>query len=454
MSNPIVVGDRIFFGSGVSDLTCVNKADGKVRWLHSTTPWDAMTAEEKAQNKDKLESQIAQLEQFDTELVAMINAGVSPQGLTLAQQADLDKKLKAKSDFERTLHKTTFWSIDPKRYPPMTGNEVSSSNATPCSDGARVYWASGGGMKGPGASVVCCFDLDGKRLWTYHEAFGAAEHGLHTSPVLADGKLIYAAYKTLIAFDPPTGKILWRTPTAESGGASPQVVKVGNETAVYEAHNGRFVGLYRVSDGVRIASNDMGLFGDSTPINEGGVIYVADKFKRWADNNVAFSALQIPSAPGEKLELKQTFELDSDQVYVPMRGIAYFVASPLYVDGLVYSLDMSGGLSVIDVAAKAGVYHRWLDWYARYDRYLYGAVACPTLAGKNIFFVDDAGSTIIVTPGKEYKEVGRNIIENTFPASESGNPCRQEAFYSSPVFEGSSIYLKGEEYLYCIRETK
>ena len=465
MSNPILVGDKIFAGSGVSDLMCFNKADGKVRWLHSSTPWDAMTAEEKQQHKDALEAQITQLEQLDAEAVTLINAGVSPQGLNLAQQTELDKKLKAKFDFERGLHQA-FWKIDAKRYPPMTGNEVSSSNATPCSDGARVYWASGGGMKGSGASVVVCFDLDGKRLWTYHEPFGAAEHGLHTSPQVVDGKLIYAAYKTLIAFDAPTGKVLWKQPTAESGGASPQVVKIGNESAVYIKHNGRVVGLYRVSDGSRIAANDMGTFGDSTPIVENGVIYVSDKFKRWSDNNVAFSALQLPTAmppaaapaappaQGNKTELKQLFELDSDKVYVPSRGIFYFVASPLFVDGIVYSLDMSGGLSAVDAAGKTGLYHRWLDWYDRYDRYLYGAVASPTLAGKNIYFVDDAGYTIVMQPGKDYKEVARNVIENTFPASEAGNPCKQEAFYSSPVFEGASLYLKGEEYLYCIRETK
>ena len=44
MSQPIVVGDRIFFGSGISDLMCVNKADGKVLWIRSNTPWDALSA--------------------------------------------------------------------------------------------------------------------------------------------------------------------------------------------------------------------------------------------------------------------------------------------------------------------------------------------------------------------------------------------------------------------------
>ena len=59
--------------------------------------------------------------------------------------------------------------------------------------------ACGGGSKGPGANVVACFDLDGNRTWTYHEAFGAQEHGTHTSPFLQDGRLVFAAFDTLVA---------------------------------------------------------------------------------------------------------------------------------------------------------------------------------------------------------------------------------------------------------------
>ena len=35
-------------------------------------------------------------------------------------------------------------------------------------------------------------------------------------------------------------------------------------------------------------------------------------------------------------------------------------------------------------------------------------------------------------------------------AGAGGNPCRQECFYTSPYFEGKRMYLRGEEYLYCV----
>ena len=57
---------------------------------------------------------------------------------------------------------------------------------------------------------------------------------------------------------------------------------------------------------------------------------------------------------------------------------------------------------------------------------------------------------MLLEPGAEYKEIARNIIENQIPSA--WQDYKQESFYASPVFEGNALYLKGSEYLYCIRE--
>jgi hypothetical protein len=113
---------------------------------------------------------------------------------------------------------------------------------------------------------------------------------------------------------------------------------------------------------------------------------------------------------------------------------------------------MTGGFTAVDVQGQRGLYRRWLDGYNRYNRFLYGVVASPTLAGKHIYVVDDAGYTHLIQPGPQFKEVGRNVLENIFFSSQAGNPCRQEAFYTAPYFEGKAMYLRGEEYLYRIEE--
>lgn len=74
------------------------------------------------------------------------------------------------------------------------------------------------------------------------------------------------------------------------------------------------------------------------------------------------------------------------------------------------------------------------------------------LAGGRIYITDDAGCTHILQPGAKLKELRRNILENIHLSSHGRNPCKQESFYTSPWFEGRRMYLRGEEYLYCIRQ--
>jgi hypothetical protein len=113
---------------------------------------------------------------------------------------------------------------------------------------------------------------------------------------------------------------------------------------------------------------------------------------------------------------------------------------------------MTGGMIAIDMKAQKSLYRRWLDGYNRYNRYLYGVSASPALAGGHIYVADDAGYTHIIEPGPEFKEVGKNVVENLYLSGVGGNPCKQESFYTSPYFAGSAMYLRGEAYLYCIEE--
>ena len=171
MSQPILVGDRVYVGSGMTDLLCIDKQTGHIVWLRTNTPYDAMTDEQRAAVPaigEKVAPLAAKLAALNDEAVKAINVAVSAQGLSSDRKAELDKVLEARTKAERAVH-NAFEAIDRKKYPPMYENEVSSSNATPCSDGRYVYWACGGGMKGPGSHVIACFDLDGKRIWSWHD---------------------------------------------------------------------------------------------------------------------------------------------------------------------------------------------------------------------------------------------------------------------------------------------
>jgi outer membrane protein assembly factor BamB len=447
MSQPIVVDDRLFVGSGISDLLCLSKRDGRVLWLRTTTPYDALGPEERNAPavKEKIEPLLFRLSRQNDEAVAAINAAVSPHGLSSDEAAELDRTLKEKRATEAKIHKA-FEELDRKKYPPYSGNEVSSSNATPCSDGTRVYWACGGGLKGPGAQAIACFDLDGKRLWTAHEVLGSDEHGNHISPALVDGKLIYGAHTTLLALDARTGRTLWKIPCVMGTSHSPVVTRIGGTPVVITLKK-----VIRASDGAEICDHHLAVTGRLTTVVEDGVVYNPSRYRGWQDV-VGMAAVRLPPRATGKGSVQVIWDPPSGKdLSMPLRGSNSHIASPLVVDGILYAVDMSGGLTAVDLQGR-GLYRRWLDGYNRFNRFVYGVAASPTLAGKLIYVTDDAGYTHLLQPGPQFKEVGKNVLENIHFSGVGGNPCRQESFYTGPYFDGKAMYLRGEEYLYRIEE--
>ncbi len=455
MSQPIIVGDKIFIGSGISDLMCIDKKSGKVLWVRSNTPYDALTAKEKAaipEIAETIEPLAAKLNARNEEMVAAINAAVSPVGLSSPQQAAVDAVIKAKITAERAVH-DGFRAIDRKKFPPLYVNEVSSSNGTPCSDGKFVYWACGGGTAGVGAYVVTCFDLEGKRIWSrYDSSLGVMEHGNHSSLAFMHGKVILAANKSLTAYDAKTGAQLWRnTPSDWTNElcVTPVPSALGKSDIIIGNRN-----IHRASDGsVLCPAGDINEIFSSmlTPIVDRGVIYAPGQ-SRGEDKPMGFVAVELPASDSPGVKCQTLWAPDGKDVDMPERGRNFMIASPLNVQGLVYFVGMSGGLAVVDPANKQSVYRQWLDGYDRYNRSTYGICASPTMAGKsqNIYLTDDAGFTHIIRPGRTFTELGRNVLENIHESGAGGNPCRQESFYTSPAFEGQFMFLRGEEYLYCI----
>ncbi|MCW8133706.1 MAG: PQQ-binding-like beta-propeller repeat protein [Planctomycetota bacterium] len=456
ISQPIVVGERIFVGAAITDLMCIEKKTGKLLWVRTNSPYDALTPDERASvpgMAEKIEPLVKKLDAANEALVAAINANVSAQGMDGARQAEVDQKVKERDKTERAVHEA-FTAADKKRFPGLQLNEVSPANATPVSDGKHVWWACGGSMWSSGSYLLACYDLEGKRVWTkLDNSLGAAEHGNHVSPILADGKLIYSAHQTLIAYDPATGKEIWRNKTTETSkdwtntpGQAVPIVLGG--TNVLLAHKS----LYLASNGTAFSPSFVEtFFTAAAPIVENGVVYDTAIFKGHGKPH-SFVAVKLPPNTNGKAEV--LWAPEGSEVSLPIRGFAYQIASCLYVDGLVYAIDMTGGLTVLDPANKKCAYKRWMDGYNRYTRFCFGYSASPTMAGKekHIYLIDDAGYTHVIAPGPAYKEVARNVLENIHQSGHGGNPCRQESFYTSPVFEGSRMYLHGEEYLYCIGE--
>lgn len=121
------------------------------------------------------------------------------------------------------------WSL---RYP-ATGrlDYGNSPRATPLIHGEHVY------LQGAFGHLHCAQLSDGKIVWKkqLREEFGAREElvwGASSSPLIVDDKLIVnpgGPQASLVALNPLTGEVLWKTPGAPPGFASLIVAPIGQQ---------------------------------------------------------------------------------------------------------------------------------------------------------------------------------------------------------------------------------
>ena len=298
--------------------------------------------------------------------------------------------------------------VKEKRQP--SGEGCGYSAATPVTDGASVYMCHGTG-------IVAAFGLDGKRTWVrYIDAPQATEHGRSASPVLADGKLV-VSLGGLIAMDPATGKTLWEARKAKPAYGTPAVTKVG-EVTVLVTPNGDIV---RASDGQVLASKlPASRYG--SPVVHAGVVYIAD-------NTTA--ALRLPDKAGETLSPVKLWENED------LEG--EFFASPVLHEGLLYCLSNEGTLYALDAATGKVAGEQKLELPSAGSppgmptANLY---ASPALVGKWLVVANDIGGSLVLSPGKECRQVARNYID-----AGSG---------ACPVPAGKVLLLRGGKWLYAI----
>jgi len=84
-----------------------------------------------------------------------------------------------------------------------------------------------------------------------------------------------------------------------------------------------------------------------------------------------------------------------------------------------------------------------------------GIGASPCFAGKYLYLMDNAGCVLVLEPGREYKLVAKNSLDHVMEAGweeKHWNAQYHEVTLSTPVFEETRIYIRGEQFLYCIGE--
>ena len=440
VGSPILVGDKLFVPAEASALLCASAVDGKVLWARSCTYADAATPEERQTNADVF----AEVEPLATRVRESLQAYCDAPGKYVA-----DAKSRAERIADERKINTLMKKVDPVKYGGQSNGEAGESAPTPVSDGRHVYVLYGSGL-------VACYDLEGNRTWATVIGTRHNEHGYCASPCLVDGKVIIKAssYLGAVALDGKTGAVVTPVPLWKSKGlammSSPLPVTAGGEKLVVQS----FGVITRAKDGKILEQTFTPPYyniGDYvSPTVEGRVICSSLLGK---GGGMRFVFQTLPDTIGDPLVMADAKECEYDVRAFPCWFSYDHCASPLLYQGLAYAVSVDGVLTVMDAATGKVVYQKMLDlsplMYHNGPIVRAGCSSSPTLGGKYIYIWDDQGATVVIEPGRTFKQVARNRIEQLWFRY---GPERNECTISNPVFRGHKLFYRGEVNLYCIGE--
>ena len=401
VSHPVLLGHRVFTCAEPCTLLCLNRDDGKILWQKNSS-YSELEIEPDVRQRLKVElaemavlnkKQSAVQREMDQLHRALINGRV--------EKTEIDKKLqpfrKQIDEFNKEKQKRT---LAVRYTQPGTHPTAGYSAPTPVTNGKHVFVAFGNGL-------VACYDLDGNRKWLKLIEHSNAAYAHSGSPILVGDKLLIH-FTDLVALDTKTGDESWRLKLATSHG-TPLATRVGDVDVVLTP-NGAMV---RARDG-KLLADRLGSCGANSPVLDDGVMY----YVRGPAN-----AIRLPKSVAEPVKVEVLWKGN-------VKGGGYWFSSPVVDKGMLYAANDQGILTVLEAATGKVVYEQRLNL---------GGTTYPSisLAGNRIYVSSDNGATVVLQPGREYKELARNKLE---------------PFRSSLVFDGKRVYVRTEKHLYCIGE--
>jgi outer membrane protein assembly factor BamB len=331
------------------------------------------------------------------------------------------------------LHNVPLFHLDS---PEPLGNNVNCYAApSPAIEPGRVYAHFGS------AGTACLDASSGEVLWKRNDLPCRHYRGASSSVVPFENLVILtldgADYQYVVALDKGTGETVWKTdrdvewndenitdgeyakyadlakdgdfrkahstPLVVDVGGRPQLVSGGAKaTFGYDPSTGRE--LWRVQyDDWSVAPR---------PLYENGVAYIV-------------TGLMHP----ELWAVKTDGTGDVTDTHVPWRlktSVAK-TASPILVDGLIYMVSDDGVASCVEAASGDVVWKKRIG-----GRY----ASSPIVADGRVYFCNQDGLTTVIEPGREYKLLAANTLD--------------DGFMASPAVAGNALYLRTKSHLYRI----
>lgn len=271
----------------------------------------------------------------------------------------------------------------------------SHASPTPISDGKVIYVHFG-------THGTACLSLDGKVLWKTNELKYQMQHGNGGSPIIVDDKLVIICdgrgSNFIVALDRNTGKIVWKTERNVNGRkkfsfGTPLLITVNGKKQIV-APGTDVISGHSPEDGKEIWHLDYtGYSVIPRPIYSHGLIFVTTSYDRP-------SLLAI--RPDGKGDVTDTHLAWSNKSQIP------HTPSLLVVGDNLYTISDKGIAQCFD--AKTGK----LIWKERVGG---NFSASPLHANGKIYFQSEEGETTVIKAGKNYKELGRNHLDERTLAS-------------------------------------
>lgn len=276
-----------------------------------------------------------------------------------------------------------------------------------------------------GSRGLYCYDMDGALLWdrdfgdmTIFFGFGEG-----ASPALHGDSIIllwdHQGQSFITALDKTTGEERWRTERDEmTSWTTPLVVEYDGRAQVVTSATDR-VRSYDVATGRLLWEGDgVTLNAIPSPVAADGMVFLMSGFR----GNQLY-AVDLARADGDVARTDAiVWSLDRDTPYVP---------SPVLHDGILFFTKSNAGvLSAYDAASGRKVFGPERLPGIR-DVY-----ASPVAAGGRLYVTSRDGATVVLDAGRDFSVLATNQLDDGFDAS--------------PAVVGAEIYLRGQQYLYCI----
>ena len=275
----------------------------------------------------------------------------------------------------------------------LTNPKNSHASPTPIVEGDRLYVHFG-------AEGTAALTTSGEIVWTARFPYDS-QHGNGGSPVLYGDLLIFSCDGSndafVVALDKRTGKVRWKTsrrqpwdqaystPLVIRAGDRDQLVSVGAyRAAAYDPQTGKEI--WRVSYADGFSNVPRPVFGH-------GLVYIATGFQQ-----PSLLAVRADGA-GDVTKTHLAWTLKRGAPLTP---------SPLLVGDELFVVNDAGIASCLD--AKTGATH----WVQR----LGGAFsASPVFADGRIYFLSEEGTSTVLAPGKEFRQLAAAALDGAILAS-------------------------------------